>query len=94
MCIRDSVNAAADAEKRFYALKAAIKTAEARMSEIQTLRTHITVSYTHLDVYKRQPFGQYQVSDRAFDKLGFSIHNYLFAKALDQVCLLYTSRCV
>ena len=22
------------------------------------------------------PFGQYQVSDRAFDKLGFSIHNY------------------
>ena len=35
------VNAAADAEKRFYDLKAAIKTAEARMGEIQTLRTHI-----------------------------------------------------
>ena len=35
------VNAAADAEKRFYDLKAAIKAAEARMSEIQTLRTHI-----------------------------------------------------
>ena len=31
------------------------------------------------------PFGQYQVSDRAFDKLGFSIHNYFFAKALAQV---------
>ena len=31
------------------------------------------------------PFGQYQVSDRAFDKLGFSIHNYFFAKALEQV---------
>ena len=31
------------------------------------------------------PFGQYQVSDRAFDKLGFSIHNYFFAKTLDQV---------
>ena len=31
------------------------------------------------------PFGQHQVSDRAFDKLGFSIHNYFFAKALDQV---------
>ena len=31
------------------------------------------------------PFGQYQVNDRAFDKLGFSIHNYFFAKALDQV---------
>ena len=31
------------------------------------------------------PFGQYQVSDRVFDKLGFSIHNYFFAKALEQV---------
>ena len=31
------------------------------------------------------PFGQYQVSDRAFDKLGFSIHNYFFAKSLEQV---------
>ena len=31
------------------------------------------------------PFGQYQVSDRAFDKLGFSIHDYFFAKTLDQV---------
>ena len=31
------------------------------------------------------PFGQYQVNDRAFDKLGFSIHNYFFAKALEQV---------
>ena len=31
------------------------------------------------------PFGQYQVSDRAYNKLGFSIHNYFFAKALDQV---------
>ena len=34
-------DAAADAEKRFYALKATIKAAEARMGEIQTLRTHI-----------------------------------------------------
>ena len=31
------------------------------------------------------PFGQYQVRDKAYDKLGFSIHNYFFAKALDQV---------
>ena len=31
------------------------------------------------------PFGQYQVSDRAYDKLGFSIHDYFFAKSLDQV---------
>ena len=31
------------------------------------------------------PFGQYHVSDPKFDKLGFSIHNYFFAKALDQV---------
>ena len=31
------------------------------------------------------PFGQYQVNDRAYNKLGFSIHNYFFAKALDQL---------
>ena len=31
------------------------------------------------------PFGNYKVSDRPYDKLGFSIHNYFFAKALDQV---------
>ena len=31
------------------------------------------------------PFGQYQVNDKAYNKLGFSIHNYFFAKALDQV---------
>lgn len=31
------------------------------------------------------PFGQYQVNDPAFNKLGFSIHNYFFAKALEQV---------
>lgn len=31
------------------------------------------------------PFGQYQVNDRAYNRLGFSIHDYFFAKALDQV---------
>ena len=31
------------------------------------------------------PFGQYSVNDPAYNKLGFSIHNYFFAKALDQV---------
>lgn len=31
------------------------------------------------------PFGNYQVNDRAYNKLGFSIHNYFFAKAIDQV---------
>ena len=31
------------------------------------------------------PFGNYQVNDRALGKLGFSIHNYFFAKAIDQV---------
>ena len=31
------------------------------------------------------PFGQYQVRDKAYNKLNFSIHNYFFAKALDQV---------
>ena len=31
------------------------------------------------------PFGNYKVNDKAYNKLGFSIHNYFFAKALDQV---------
>ena len=31
------------------------------------------------------PFGQYQVNDRAYNKLGFSIHDYFFAKTLDHV---------
>ena len=31
------------------------------------------------------PFGQYQVNDRAYNRLGFSIHDYFFAKTLDQV---------
>ena len=31
------------------------------------------------------PFGNYKVNDRAYNQLGFSIHNYFFAKAIDQV---------
>ena len=31
------------------------------------------------------PFGNYKVNDRAYNRLGFSIHNYFFAKALDQI---------
>ncbi len=31
------------------------------------------------------PFGNYKVSDKPYDRLGFSIHNYFFAKAIDQV---------
>ena len=31
------------------------------------------------------PFGNYQVSDKPYDKLHFPIHDYFFAKALDQV---------
>ncbi len=31
------------------------------------------------------PFGQYKVNDKTYNKLGFSIHNYFFAKAIDQV---------
>ena len=30
-------------------------------------------------------FGQYKVNDKAYNKLGFNIHNYFFAKAIDQV---------
>ena len=31
------------------------------------------------------PFGNYKVNDRAYNKLGFSIHDYFIAKTLDQV---------
>ena len=31
------------------------------------------------------PFGQYKVNDKAYNKLNFSVHNYFFAKAIDQV---------
>ena len=31
------------------------------------------------------PFGNYKVKDKAYNKLNFSIHNYFFAKAIDQV---------
>ena len=31
------------------------------------------------------PFGQYQVNDPAYNKLGFSIHNYFLCKTLDQL---------
>ena len=31
------------------------------------------------------PFGNYKVNDKGYNQLGFSIHNYFFAKALDQV---------
>ena len=31
------------------------------------------------------PFGNYKINDKAYNKLGFSIHNYFFAKAIDQV---------
>ena len=31
------------------------------------------------------PFGQYRVNDKAYNSLGFNIHNYFLAKAIDQV---------
>ncbi len=31
------------------------------------------------------PFGDYKVNDKPYNRLGFSIHNYFFAKAIDQV---------
>src|SRR5699024_11061394 len=56
-------------------------------------RAHITVAgfetTDRRDFYDlavgNVPFGNYQVNDKAYNKLGFSIHNYFFAKAIDQV---------
>ena len=46
-------NAAAAAEGRFHDLKATIKSAETRMSEVQTLRTHIINYSKTRDIYAR-----------------------------------------
>ena len=50
-----------------------------------------SVSYTHLDVYKRQPLMELHLNDEmvALLKSG-RINNRL----LCEICLLYTSRCV
>ena len=53
------------------------------------------VSYTHLDVYKRQQIGR--VIDPAYlpqDFLQISFRGLVFCHALCYTCLLYTSRCV
>ena len=46
------------------------------------------VSYTHLDVYKRQAAGQSYTLIFTYDTTKSSKHAY------DYLCLLYTSRCV
>ena len=64
-----------------------------RIARLLYPRAHITVAgfetTDRRDFYDlavgNVPFGNYQVNDRAYNKLGFSIHNYFFAKALDQV---------
>ena len=64
-----------------------------RIAKLLYPRAHITVAgfetTDRRDFYDlavgNVPFGNYQVNDRAYNKLGFSIHNYFFAKALDQV---------
>ena len=57
------------------------------------LRSHTSVSYTHLDVYKRQPRGR---ESQTFFLLGpFSYHPIsLYISGRVMSCLLYTSRCV
>ena len=54
----------------------------------------IAVSYTHLDVYKRQ--GPAEVSELAAEFAGDGWDPKLqqFIAAIEKTCLLYTSRCV
>ena len=64
-----------------------------RIAEQLYPKANITVAgfetTDHRDFYDlavgNVPFGQYQVNDKAYNKLGFNIHNYFFAKSLDQV---------
>ena len=53
-----------------------------------------TVSYTHLDVYKRQIFSHaYAYISHSFSMFVFDIYQLCFY-AVQSICLLYTSRCV
>ncbi|MDD3393434.1 MAG: SNF2-related protein [Anaerotignum sp.] len=47
-------------------------------------KTHLPDSFFDL-VIGNVPFGNYKLSDRQYDKHNFLIHDYFFAKALDQV---------
>ena len=72
---------------------------------VTSLRAHTTqipyavwapVSYTHLDVYKRQGADGFFVGPTLFDKVSTDMSIYtdeIFGPVLS-VCLLYTSRCV
>ena len=53
---------------------------------LRTILIRMTVSYTHLDVYKRQV----QMDKVYYDNLSFAFD----VKCLFMTCLLYTSRCV
>ena len=61
-----------------------------------------SVSYTHLDVYKRQEFTQVNYdyledyNNKLKEKMGFNDDELLAVAAEDRYisCLLYTSRCV
>ena len=60
----------------------------------------IAVSYTHLDVYKRQEFGR-QITVEFTGVLDLESNQEIYRKtmeaaeaAIPKACLLYTSRCV
>ena len=55
--------------------------------------TIMPVSYTHLDVYKRQAEALFYTSTVAGAKLA-DVLGGIVQDALKQLCLLYTSRCV
>ena len=52
------------------------------LASLYNAPTTMQLSYQNQTTYD---FGQYKVNDKAYNKLGFSIHNYFFAKAIDQV---------
>ena len=58
----------------------------------------ISVSYTHLDVYKRQGFGKARIKQPVDEKRKTTFADVAGAdeekEELREICLLYTSRCV
>ena len=54
----------------------------------------VPVSYTHLDVYKRQDQGHYGLTTGVQPKGIQGVQRLLGGLVQGEICLLYTSRCV
>ena len=86
---KDGIDIARDLLRRAHVLVVCGKTVDEQVkNDITVADLETTDRRDFYDIaVGNVPFGQYQVNDRAYNKLGFSIHDYFFAKTLDQVRL-------